>query len=531
MRRLSAIRSKLGLVVLSALALALPAQAQWAVASVRSIDHVLADARYLLKMAGKEDLVTQMDGFLSSYIGKGVDSKRPLGFYVSGFGDKPPAVLFVPVTDEKEFVELLKGFGVEVGEAEKGVRGIDLPGGEKVYLRFEKKYAFASQLPELLKGDLPDPAQNLTAAGRNNLLAFSLRLDQIPPEAKQQLFKKMDEDLKRDMEKRDGESEGEHQARVFGMKLVAGLALQLATEGKEFAVAFNIDQAQHNLSLDVALVGKPGTALAKSIQEFGAARSVFSGLTLDAAASMFFKLPIPADLRKALNSVVDRGFQEALNREQSPLKKAIAEKIFQTLEPTLKSESLDAALMLNGPLAGEKFAVVGAIKVKDGLKIEALVKDLIQQMPEAEKKKGGVRLDLAKAGGASIHAFLPPEKDERARQIFGSQEIFLAFKDDMALMSMGTHGEAQLKQALEALESKKDATRSVPMQAEMAFSRIVPMIPEDAEKAAKAAKEAFTGPRQDRIRASVSGGDSLHLRLDVSAYFIKFGAAMAGLDG
>src|SRR5262249_11831727 len=151
-----------------------------------------------------------------------------------------------------------------------------------------------------------------------------------------EFFKKLDQDMKRDSARRDGETDAQHMARVFGMKLVANLAIQLASEGKEFAIAANVDQQQHNLSLDMALVGKPGSKLAQSISAFGSPRSWFSGLAPDAAAYFFVNLPIPADLRKELNGVIDKVVQEALNQEQGPLKKALGEKIFQTLEPTLK---------------------------------------------------------------------------------------------------------------------------------------------------------------------------------------------------
>ncbi len=99
----------------------------------------------------------------------------------------------------------------------------------------------------------------------------------------------------------------------------------------------------------------------------------------------------------------------------------------------------------------------------------------------------------------------------------------------MVLMSLGSNGGSQLKLALTELASKKEAVRSVPVQAEMAFARLTPML-QEAQRVQQAAKDAFKAAGQDRIRVTLHGGEALRLRFDVSAYFIKFAAALAGAN-
>lgn len=519
---------RLGMAFLATLLFVAPVQAQWAVASLRSIDHALGDAKYLLKLAGKEEIVTQMDGFLSAYLGKGIDTKRPLGIYLAGFGEKPSPVIFLPVTAEGDFVDLLRGFGLNLSDADKGMRTLDLPTGQKLFVRFDRNYAFACDKEEVLKSALPDPAELIGTLGQNNLLALNLRIDQIPGDVRAAFLKEFDKGIQRDMAKRDGEKEAEHQARVVGIKLVANSLLQVLTDGKDLGLALNCDQTNHQFTFDFAFSAKPGSPLASQVNELGAARSMFTGLTANSVASLFLRLPIPAQLRKEMNQLIDKAVQEAMNQEQSPIKKAIAEKVFQTLEPSLKNDTLDLAVAMHGPLGGEKYALLGALQIKEGKKIELLVRDVLQQMPEAEKKAAKVRLDLAKVGDVNIHSFTPPEQpDANAKRIFGSTEIFVAFRDDAVLVSLGQQGEGVLKKALESLAAGKSMAQgtAMPMKAEASITRLLALAPEEDQERLAEVTKLLDG--KDRIRATLAAEQGqVRFRAEVSTYLVRL-AGMA----
>ena len=55
------------------------------IVNIRSIDSLMDDAKYIMTLAGQEELAKQLDGMLKSMVGKeglkGIDTKRPLGFY------------------------------------------------------------------------------------------------------------------------------------------------------------------------------------------------------------------------------------------------------------------------------------------------------------------------------------------------------------------------------------------------------------------------------------------------------------------
>ena len=91
------------------------------VVQVQSVDGLLAQLKYLGRLAGKEEEATQLQKIIEAKAGpkgfEGVDTKRPAGLY--GVVDQRNAidstlVVLVPVADEKDFVQLLKHFNLKV---------------------------------------------------------------------------------------------------------------------------------------------------------------------------------------------------------------------------------------------------------------------------------------------------------------------------------------------------------------------------------------------------------------------------------
>ena len=107
------------------------------------------DAKYIMTMAGQEELAKQLDGMLKSMVGKeglkGIDTKRPLGFYgtVGKNLVDSTGVALVPVADEKAFVELLDGMNLNVKKGQDGVYSFTPPNSPAdAYFRFANKYAY-----------------------------------------------------------------------------------------------------------------------------------------------------------------------------------------------------------------------------------------------------------------------------------------------------------------------------------------------------------------------------------------------------
>lgn len=263
-------------VVLATLA---PAQAQVGVLSIKSFDDLMSDTQYVLTLAGQEDRAKQLEGLFGALTGgkrlQGIDTKKPLGIYVAEFkedtGGQPPVVIFVPITKQEEFLDLLKGAGMEPSKPEKGVYSLDTPVGQTVYLKFENSYVYGAVDAELLKSKLPDPAKFLPAVNKKNLIAFTTRVDQLPADQKKKAIASLDEQLDKDKEKKEGETDDQHKLRLAASKAVRDFAVMFLEQGQDLALSFNVDRAANALALDVSANGKSGTNLSARIKDFGPA--------------------------------------------------------------------------------------------------------------------------------------------------------------------------------------------------------------------------------------------------------------------
>lgn len=258
------------------------ANAQTAVVTLKSFDALKNDMGYVAKLVGQEERFKQLDGLIDAVTqGKGLaglDTKRPIGFYVVGVpqpGQPPKGAVFIPVTKEEEFLDLLKIANLEPEKgAEKGCYKLATPFGQTVHMRFANNYVYVADSDPVLTGDLPNPASFLPATNKNNLIAGTFRLDQLPKEAKQQFLKEVDKHIEKDSKKKSHESDAEYQFRIAATKMARETLAMFVDESQEAAMSFNIDQAANNMRWDLSLTPKNDSKLAGRIRTFTAAQGV-----------------------------------------------------------------------------------------------------------------------------------------------------------------------------------------------------------------------------------------------------------------
>jgi hypothetical protein len=532
----------LPLVLGLALSAAAPVRAEkpMAVVSVKSFDAVMSDVKYLVTLAGHGDRAQELDGLINALTGGqgigGLDTKRPFGVIVpltKQLEGDPPAIFFLPVTKDEEFLNFLTQVNFPAQKDQAGLYSLNAPTGS-VYLRFAHKHVFASNKQDLVKGDLPDPAAALTGVHKDNLIAASIRLAQIPNEFKQEIIRQVDEGIERERQKSANKPDIERKAQEAGVKIAREALVGLIEGSDEVTMSMNVDQKQARLSADLTLKAKPGSGLVKRLQSFGAGRSMFAGLARDTAAHLLVRLPVPEEIRKPLRDVLDAGFKEAMQKETDARKKALAERVFKTLEPTLTADVIDLGGVIRGPLADQKYVLAGAAQVKDGKKIEQLLRDLLKEVPARERER--IKLDHAKHGDVAIHMVQVPDQDveENFRKNFGQANLFVALRDDALLLSAGDHGLEAIKEAID--QAGKGATgtaaASAPIVLDLSVARLAPLSPENREQVVAAAQKVFTGADKDkdRIRVTVQGGDGLNVRLEMSALMVKLWAVARNVE-
>ncbi len=506
-----------------------PARAQVAVVTVKSIDDAMADIQYLLKVAGQEERAKQLDELIKSFTNnkgfQGIDTKRPLGLYVNlpkGLDADPAVVVFVPVAKETDLLDLLKEMNLNPSKPVKGMYTLDLPNGEKMFMKFGNRYAYGSDKEENLAGNLPDPSTVIPASAKNSLVAASFRIDQVSKDHKKLFLDGILTEFENQKEKQPGESDAQHQARLAGMSMAKDVMAMLVDESKDLTLGLQVDRKQDRIALDLALTAMPGSRLAGHFKAFGAARSMFSGFAKDAAASLLINLPLPEDLRKQLAQLFEQGFKEGLKDIKDEKERKLAEKVFETLKNSLIDDSIDIGAALRGPLPDKKFVIVAGAKVKDGKKLEDLVRDLIKEIPAADRAK--IKLDHDKIGNLSVHLIQADANDPEVERIFGKANLYVVMKQNVALMTFGEHGMTAMKDALAMLD-KPAAQATAPIQLELAISKLMLLAPPD--QLPEELKKIFQGADKDKdkVKISIQGGDALRLRLDVDAQIIKLIAA------
>jgi hypothetical protein len=499
---------------------------------VRSLDALLTSGQLLLEAVGRGQVLKQIDDLIRSKVGPkgltGVDTRRPLGLYAHVGKDITDlkAVLLIPVSDQKAFLELLDGlnFKAENKDGLYTVKQNVLP--LDIHFRFAHKYAYVTALnPEALNpAALITPAK-LFAAKQTAALSLSLRVDQVPDMAKQILLQHLNDQVDKILEAK--EKAGGAAQHAFREQLVKEIGRQLTSavrDGLELNADLDVDARSSVFTADVRLTAKPGSPLATTIDKLGQGKSLFAGLLRDdAAMNLLVHYDLPDKLRSALGGLIADAAKKSLAETSDEAKKKQILQVIAALGPTFKAGELDLAVSLRGPGAGGHYTLVGGVKLKDGDKVAATLRELLKDLPESERKN--IKLDVEKAGGATVHELnLSRGFDAKAREMFGEGPMYVAFRPDAAFFAMG---EGSLKAIKEALTAPAPA--SAPLRLELSLSRLAAVMAKTPEQI-KAARRLLAQNEEGRFRVLLEGGQQFRLRVHVNLAVIRLLSQLGALE-
>ncbi|MFT3878300.1 MAG: hypothetical protein QM703_01410 [Gemmatales bacterium] len=498
------------------------AQAQLMSVTVTSVDGIMDTAKYGLTMAGKKELADQLVGLIESAGGfTGIDTKRPMGGYLNKFPTDPlttPLVVFVPITSETEFLALLEKANITPSKPDKGIRSVSIPGGPDVYLLFKGNYVYASLDKDELKNPA-DPDKITAKFPANALFHMHLGLGDIPKEMKEKFLAKVDENIAAEKGKKPEESDAEYQFRLAGMNYTRSALEHLVMEAQGLSFSVLLDKGQHLFSVDALLTAKPGSRLQMEMQALNNSKSQFTSVIDSAPASLVYHGAMSDQIRKDLDTFLDKVVKAAIADEKSIMKKAVAEKIYSVIEPSLKSRNYDAAISIRTSGDKEPLTGLGALRVVNGKQLEELVKGLIVEMKEKERK--AIQIDADKVGDVNIHVINIPTDDKGAKEMaeaFGAAKIAIAFHNDAIVVGLGKNSVDEVKRVVKSIH-QTDGTNPPPMQLLVHAKPFARFSKEEAVR--KAFETIFTTPSSDAIKFTMTGGDQLRWRADVSTQFLK----------
>lgn len=502
-----------------------PAQAvPTVIVRLKSLDGLIADARYLTEMAGKEEEAKQAEGFLKQLTGpkglEGIDTTKPSGLYgkLGPNGVDSEVVVMLPIADEATALEFLKRFT----KPEKGDDGVYTVNVERspfpIFFRFVDGYAYVTLRDKEIidKTRLLKPAEIL-APNKIGTLSATINLDQIPKQMKQMAIGNVElRNAAAKEETKPGETEALRNFRAMGIDWTTSSFKQVLNEGGPIDLRLDIDRQAGQLALSVSLAALQGTRLADEISSLGVAKSTVSGLVgANSAISIQAKFKVLSPIQKALEAALEEAAAK-LPQEKDETQRKLGKLFLTAIRPTIKAGDLDAALSVSGPGPAGKFAMVLGAKVQDGPAIEKALRAAFEELPAKEKEKA--KLDFARVGNVNVHQLKPDNTDEKTREMLGDGPMYLAARDDALLVGGGEKGLEALKDALSA-----PGKAGVIAQFEMSVRRFARILERENPGATEAAKKVFAkDPDADKMRFTLTGGKALTGRFAMSTPLIRF---------
>ncbi|WP_439629307.1 hypothetical protein [Gemmata sp.] len=513
------------------------------VIQTQPMSRVLADVREALRQVGGaaqgEAMAKDFEKGLKESLGEkgfdGLDINRPAAAYAV-LRDKPEdcgLVVVLPVTAEKDFVAFLERVHIKADavDGKKGVYELDLPNDELFpkgsHLQFVPGgWAYLT----LNDGDPTDPKE-LVAIGDlldnadTALVSVRVYPGRLPPKLVAAGLDGIDQaagTFKMFLGGAPGaDTKGVLALLEEGPKLVRRYAGTAMKEAEEVRVSLGFDPAGGEGALELVVVPKPGTALAKDLAAVAPTTNRFAALvTKDAAAAVLFKAPLFAkELRDIAGAQYD-GFAEAVKDAPLPekLRPVVAEGV-KGVARAFKAGSGDCAVVLNGPNADGKFTVVAALAFDDPAALDKALRELAKDADLGKE----IELDAAKAVGGSVHKvplhrLLPDGGGEGLAKVFGDKPAgAVAVGKDAVIVAFGP---GAVEAAKAALEAKPAAAPALDVTANMSkLHKLVALT--DPMGGGTFAKFMGTADKPvPALRVTVAGGEKLTVRVTLGAQIL-----------
>ena len=497
------------------------------VLSVKSVDALVTDLKYVLSTAGQEgdmidglvDQLTQGKGFA------GIDRSKPIGAYVTlDAAQTPSFVIFVPVNDNNAFRDLLATFFPRQQEAAGGMFSIQAE-DQQFFGKFANGHCFLTLLPRALD-KLPDPAK---IASNKYSLGIEANLAKIPDEVKDGLLEQAEALIETAQEGQE-QPAGEIDARVRdrAQKMMLEMIRMIFKDADRMSLGLDVDHKSKLVALELNLTPKSGTPLAASLANYQRTTSAFASIAgVDAAGSLNFAMPISESMREFLRDSIRSSADQARAEidksekletdEQKKIVKDLLDRVVKVIEATGDAGKVDGAIVINTASDG-KAQVVAACSIAQGDELTKIIDDAVKQnagQPGFEKFK----LDVAKHGGARIHSFEPEFTGENKENISPGPG-HLAIRRDAVYVAVGGDSLAAVKAAID--KTGKAAPNRPPVSIRAQPSKLVAMFGKGDDPNTKLAREAFTGDGDHMSLELVPIERGARLRLELGEGFLRF---------
>jgi hypothetical protein len=503
---------------------------------LRSVNDLVDKFEYVAGLAGKEDAAKQVRELLKVLAAEGkgiegVDPKKPMGAYATLVKDveTSPFVVMLPIADEEQFLKALKTrLDVTPEKGEGGTLKVAVPILNELHLRFANGYLYVSPKAKDLDAKTLVTPKAFFAKDDGAIVSLLVHIDRIPADLRTLVLGQFEMGLN-EARKKDAENESpaEKKLKALLFDSILGGAKGLTDDGKELSIKMFADPKTDDISAEVTLSAKAGSATARNLAALGGKTSVPAGIVAASGAAVRgnVKIAVTEGMKKEFADAIDAILADAV-KKAPPDQEELAKSAIAALAPTLKAGELDMAAALVGPDAKGRYQAISAVAVKEGKGIEKLLKELVKQFGPFIEGAVAFKFDVETIGDFTLHRIDLKQTDEKFDKLFGTSTIWFATSDKYIAASLEPDGE-MIKKGLRA----KAVPVSV-LSGEVAAAKLLPLLPQDIKPDELKAllKDAFgdgSPAGKDTISISVEGGDKLTAKVKMKGKAIRL---FAGLD-
>jgi hypothetical protein len=519
------------------------AQEPVVVMATKSVDGLISDLKYMFTAGGQNELGDIVDGWIDQATqGKGlqgINRTKPAGAYmsISGAGT-PDLVVFVPVDDIKAFRDLIATFMPKQAEVAGGIFKMQGDEPEQLfYGKYQNGYCYLSMLPTAL-AKLPDPAK---FAKTQYALSVVADMAKLPDESKEQILEKLQEAIAPidpvDVPKPADNLRARVEERTE--KVMLDIVRLLVKQSDKLTFGLDIDQKSKTMGIDLSVSAKSGTQLSQSIASYAKTTSAFAGIAgPESVASLVLAMPVSKQMRDVFRDAFRAGFDEARAEvdkseklktdQQKKVARDVIDRVAKVVEATADTGRVDGSIVFN-PVGEDKLQLVAAGTVVNGNEVAKVIDDAVKQNPN-DPGLQKLSLDVAKHGGARIHAIEVELHDERKAQ-FGDGPAHLGIRDDALYFAVGGDSLAAVKAAID--KTGKADTKRAPVSARFQPSKLIGLTEQnDDDPRQKIARDAFRGDGDYISFELLPAERGTRLRLEFGEGFIRFlGTVLSGQMG
>ena len=388
------------------------------VLQAQSLDQLLKTLREgvgrFLPPETMKQLEAEVLGAISPEHLKGLDFKRPFAAYANldpsifmGDFEKSTLVALVPVTAEKDFIELITTEKIQPKKMDDGRYEINFPEAPvPISIRFLNRYAYIGIAGKDFDVKLLLPPTALIDEKETAALALRITPGQFAPGFKQAAL----DAFKGFMEKMQPPPGAQVPAILPKMQEFQGEMMSyyihmFLDETEQITMRIYNDPKEPVQVFEVVVDPKPKSELARSVASYKPRLNQFGGLLKGENVAHLVMTSNTFDTHAKKQELQMLGLLEGLLPDAPPMAQGVLTELVKVGKRTIEKGGLDFALILRGPNKEGQYTALAALSADEPGDFEKSLKSFIAGLPEESQQH--FKFDVEKVGGLSVHEIIP----------------------------------------------------------------------------------------------------------------------------